>query len=210
MRRTLAESVRPGRGLPLLAAALALSVAGTACRGRGELVTAQAPVVLVSIDTLRADHLPAYGYSGVATPNLDALRADAVLFENAYSHVPLTLPSHTSIFTGLLPPQNGVRDNLGYALGPDPATLAAFLKAHGYATGGAVSSIVLSHATGVARGFDFYDDNIEPAKASQSISRVQRNGADTQALLAEWISGQTRETRPFFAFLHLFEPHSPY
>ncbi len=165
-------------------------------------------MILISIDTLRADHLPAYGYAGVQTPNLDALRADAVLFSNAYSQVPLTLPSHTAIFTGLLPPQNGVRDNLGYALGPGPVTLAAFLKQHGYATGGAVSSIVLSHATGVSRGFDFWEDNIEPTRASQSISRVQRGGDETQALLAEWIGGASKG--PFFAFLHLFEPHSPY
>ncbi len=204
----LAESFRRGRrGLAaVVAAAAALSVAG--CRRGGELVSPGAPVVLISVDTLRADHLPAYGYAGIQTPNLDALRADAVLFENAYSQVPLTLPSHTALFTGLLPPQNGVRDNLGYALGPGPATIAAFLKAQGYATGGAVSSIVLSHATGVSRGFDFWDDNIEPTKLSQSISRVQRGGNDTQALLAEWVAGQGG--KPFFAFLHLFEPHSPY
>lgn len=189
----------------MLAAAL-LSAVG--CRRGSDLVRRGSPVVLISVDTLRADHLPAYGYRGVATPNLDALRGDAVLFENAYSHVPLTLPSHTVILTGLLPPQNGVRDNLGYALGPGPATLAAFLKAQGYATGAAVSSIVLSHATGISRGFDFYEDNIEPTKISQSISRVQRGGDDTQALLAEWVDG--RAGKPFFAFLHLFEPHTPY
>ncbi len=204
----LAESFRRGRrgALAVLVAAAALSGAG--CRRGGELVAPRAPVILISIDTLRADHLPAYGYGGVQTPNLDALRADAVLFENAYSQVPLTLPSHTAIFTGLYPPQNGVRDNLGYALGPGPATIAAFLKANGYETGGAVSSIVLSHATGVSRGFDFYEDNIEPTKMSQSISRIQRGGDDTQALLAEWVAG--RSGKPFFAFLHLFEPHSPY
>ena len=183
-------------------------LSGAGCRRGTDLVSSGAPVILISVDTLRADHLPAYGYAGVQTPNLDALRADAVLFENAYSQVPLTLPSHTALFTGLLPPQNGVRDNLGYALGPGPATIAGFLKANGYATGGAVSSIVLSHATGVSRGFDFYEDNIEPTKMSQSISRVQRGGNDTQAILAEWISGRTG--KPVFAFLHLFEPHSPY
>lgn len=199
---------RSGRCLAALAAAAWVIGLAAGCRGKGDLRSPKAPVILVSIDTLRADHLPAYGYTGVATPNLDALRADAVLFGNAYSHVPLTLPSHTTIFTGLLPPQNGVRDNLGYALGPQPATLAAFLKANGYATGGAVSSIVLSHATGVARGFDFWEDNIEPTQASQSISRVQRGGADTEALLSDWVSGHA--AGPFFAFLHLFEPHSPY
>ncbi len=128
--------------------------------------------------------------------------------ENAYSHVPLTLPSHVSIFTGLLPPQNGVRDNLGYALSSGPATLAAYLKEKGYATGGAVSTIVLSHATGIARGFDFYEDNVEPTKVSQTLSRVQRPGDETAALLEDWIG--PRADRPFFAFLHLFEPHSPY
>ena len=209
MARMLAERFgRSGRCLAALAAAAWVIGLAAGCRGKGDLRSPKAPVILVSIDTLRADHLPAYGYTGVATPNLDALRADAVLFGNAYSHVPLTLPSHTTIFTGLLPPQNGVRDNLGYALGPQPATLAAFLKANGYATGGAVSSIVLSHATGVARGFDFWEDNIEPTQASQSISRVQRGGADTEALLSDWVSGHA--AGPFFAFLHLFEPHSPY
>jgi arylsulfatase A-like enzyme/Flp pilus assembly protein TadD len=203
----LAEWIRRRR-LAAVAVAAAVCLAGAACRRGADLVSPGAPVILISVDTLRADHLPAYGYAGVQTPNLDALRADAVLFENAYSQVPLTLPSHTALFTGLLPPQNGVRDNLGYALGPGPATLAGFLKANGYATGGAVSTIVLSHATGVSRGFDFYDDNIEPTKMSQSISRVQRGGDDTQALLAEWVSGHSG--KPFFAFLHLFEPHSPY
>ncbi len=206
----LAESIRPvsrRSGRVLLAAAGVLLLSG-GCRREGGIAPSGTPVILISVDTLRADHLPAYGYRGVDTPNLDALRQDSILFENAYSQVPLTLPSHTAIMTGLLPPQNGVRDNLGYALGPGPATLAGALKAKGYATGGAVSTIVLSHATGIARGFDFYEDNIEPSKVSQSISRVQRNGADTQALLAEWVAGHSG--KPFFAFLHLFEPHSPY
>ena len=167
-----------------------------------------APVVVISVDTLRADHLPAYGYTHVDTPHLDALRKDSVLFANAYSHVPLTLPSHVSIFTGLLPPQNGVRDNLGYALGAAPATIATVLKAGGYATGGAVSSIVLSHATGVSRGFDFWEDNVEPTKVNQSLSRVQRGGEETETLLSAWIESHAQG--PFFAFLHLFEPHSPY
>ena len=178
-----------------------------ACR-RETLLARGAPVVLISVDTLRADHLPAYGYRGVETPHLDALRKDAVLFENAYSHVPLTLPSHVSIFTGMLPPQNGVRDNLGYALRAQTPTLASVLKAGGYATGGAVSSIVLSHATGVSRGFDFWEDNVEPTKINQSLSRVQRRGDETEALLAGWVD--THAKAPFFAFLHLFEPHSPY
>jgi arylsulfatase A-like enzyme/tetratricopeptide (TPR) repeat protein len=192
-----------------LGIALSLLLAGgaAACRQRG-LSSPGAPVVVISVDTLRADHLPAYGYKGVETPNLDALRADSVLFVNAYSHVPLTLPSHVSLFTGLLPPQNGVRDNLGYSLGPGPATIASALKAAGYATGGAVSSVVLSHATGVSRGFDFWEDDVEPTKVNQSLSRVQRAGDETERLLADWI-GSHQKGR-VFAFLHLFEPHAPY
>jgi arylsulfatase A-like enzyme/Tfp pilus assembly protein PilF len=163
---------------------------------------------VISVDTLRADRLPAYGYRAVETPHVDALRRDGVLFENAYSNVPLTLPSHAALFTGLLPPANGVRDNLGYRLGEGPATLAGFLKTHGYTTGGAVSSIVLARTTGIARGFDFYDDDVEPTTINQSLGRVQRDGAEAARRLAAWV-GETGE-RPFFAFLHLYEPHSPY
>jgi tetratricopeptide (TPR) repeat protein len=198
----------PKRGLraALLVACWALAFAA-ACRD-ARLAAPGAPVVLISVDTLRADHLPAYGYAKVKTPNLDALRKDSVLFENAYSHVPLTLPSHVSIFTGLLPPQSGVRDNQGYALSAGPATIASALKGAGYATGGAVSSIVLAGATGVSRGFDYWEDNVEPTKVNQSLSRVQRGGEETETLLAAWIDSHRKER--FFAFLHLFEPHSPY
>lgn len=208
MVRMLAESKKRAAAAFALAAALGVAGGLCGCRRDAGLVFRGAPIVIISVDTLRADHLPAYGYKAVETPNLDAFRKDAVLFENAYSHVPLTLPSHAAIFTGLLPPQNGVRDNLGYALADGPPTLASFLRGKGYATGGAVSSIVLARATGVARGFDFYEDNVEPTKFSQTLSRVQRRGDETAALLQDWIG--PRADRPFFAFLHLFEPHSPY
>ncbi len=202
------ESKRALRLGALAASALAALLLAPACRKNDRLQFPGAPVILISVDTLRADHLPAYGYRAVDTPNIDALRKDGILYANAYSHVPLTLPSHATIFTGLLPPQNGVRDNLGYALSSAPPTLAALLAQNGYATGGAVSSIVLSHATGISRGFGFYDDAVEPTKVNQSISRVQRRGAETAALLTEWLRGQSE--KPVFAFLHLFEPHSPY
>jgi arylsulfatase A-like enzyme/Tfp pilus assembly protein PilF len=206
MVRMLADS-RRGRIRALGLVLLTLFLVSVACR-RGGVASPGAPVVLISVDTLRADHLPAYGYKGVETPSLDALRKDSVLFANAYSHVPLTLPSHVSIFTGLLPPQNGVRDNLGYALGPGPATIASTLKAAGYATGGAVSSVVLSHATGVSRGFDFWEDDVEPTRVNQSLSRVQRAGDETERLLAGWLGSHSKDR--VFAFLHLFEPHAPY
>ncbi len=192
MGRMLAESKMRRAGAAGLAAAALLCSALVSCRKDDGLVFRGAPIILISVDTLRADHLPAYGYRGVETPSLDALRKDAVLFENAYAHVPLTLPSHAAMFTGLLPPQNGVRDNLGYALSSGPTTLASYLKEKGYETGGAVSSIVLSHVTGVGRGFDFYEDTVEPDRVSQTLSRVQRRGDETTALLSDWIGPPRR------------------
>jgi arylsulfatase A-like enzyme/tetratricopeptide (TPR) repeat protein len=187
-------------------------------------VARDAPVVLISVDTLRADHLPAYGYKGVATPSLDALRRDSVLFANAYTHVPLTLPSHAALLTGLLPPQNGVRDNYGYTLPPGIETLAELLKAARYATGAAVSSAILSKESGLNRGFDFYDDTLDAGSAPGAgrpnrdaaavlgdhgaLLRVSRDGARTAEALNGWVAGLPRK-QPFFAFLHLYEPHAP-
>ena len=169
-----------------------------------------APVILVSVDTLRSDHLPAYGYTGVETPALDALRKDSILFERAWSHVPLTLPSHASIFTGREPAAHGIHDNLGYRLKKDVPTLAELLKRGGYATGGAISCFVLKGAeSGISRGFDFYDDAVEPAEGQQALGRVQRAGADTEARLETWLAAPAMTGR-FFAFLHLYEPHTPY
>jgi len=167
-----------------------------------------APVVLVCVDTLRSDRLPLYGYAGVETPALSALRKDGVLFERAYSHVPLTLPAHASIFTGALPGEHGVLDNGGYRLPDAIPTLAELLKKEGYATGGAVSSIVLQGSTGISRGFDVWDDAIEPEKAGLPVNRVQRPGTRSAAILNGWIEAQ--RSVPFLAFLHVYEPHSPY
>ncbi len=196
--------VRP-RGLPALV--LALAVSGGCAKPRTAF--RGAPVILISVDTLRADHLPAYGYRGVETPGLDALQKDSVVFDEALSPVPLTLPAHASLFTGLNPYQHGVRDNVGYRLSPETTTLATFLRQRGYATGGAVSAFVLDHATGIAAGFDAYRDDIEMRASAEAMGQVQRKGAATEELLETWI-GEERADKPFFAFLHLYEPHSPY
>ena len=118
-----------------------------ALRGGGSAPSRNTPVILISIDTLRSDHLPAYGYSGVSTPNLDAFRADAILYERAYSHCPLTLPSHASMLTGLLPADHGIRDNIGFMLADDVPSLPALLKSNGYATGAAVSATGLRYVS---------------------------------------------------------------
>ena len=179
------------------------SRAGSALRFPG------APLVLISIDTLRSDHLPAYGYHNVETPSIDAFRRDAILFERAYSHCPLTLPSHVSMLTGLLPFEHGVRDNLGYDFdGVKHEGLPSLLKARGYATGAAVSAYVLRGKTGLGASFDFYEDAILAPLESDAASQVRRPGAETTGLALRWL--ETASKGPFFLFLHLYEPHSPY
>ena len=195
----------------LLPTSLALLVAacgdGRSAPGRTAGRSTSTPVVLVSIDTLRADRLPAYGYKGVETPAIDALARDGVLFENAYSHSPLTFPSHSSLLSGLLPPEHGVRNNIGYKLKPEHATLAALLRGRGYATGAFVSAYVLRRSTGLDQGFDAYDE-VSTARGAKAVGEVQRDGRETVAHALEWLRGAAQ--KPFFLFVHLYEPHTPW
>src|SRR4029453_3787856 len=159
---------------------LVLGLAASACRGRpSPSVFADAPVVLVSIDTLRADHLALYGYKDGSTPSLDALGRESIVFDDAYSHCPLTLPAHASLFTGLLPPHHGVRDNQGFALGRDKRTLATRLRAAGFDTGAAVSAYVIRSGTGIAQGFDVYDDAFPVDASVEALAAQQRDGAQS-------------------------------
>ncbi|MBV9495959.1 MAG: sulfatase-like hydrolase/transferase, partial [Acidobacteria bacterium] len=163
----------------------------------------------ISIDTLRADHLPTYGYTGVATPAIDALRQDSILYAQAYSHCPLTLPSHVSMLTGLLPTEHHVRNNAGYLYeAAKHESIAQLLKARGYETGGAVSSYVLRRETGFGAMFDWFDDAIPISGGAVSFVQHQRSGAETTAAALRWL--EPRHDRPFFLFLHLYEPHTPY
>ena len=164
-------------------------------------------VVIVSIDTLRSDRLPAYGYDGVETPAIDRLAGEGVLFEHAYTHVNVTLPSHASLFTGLLPFEHGLRDNAGYRLDAAAPTLAETLRRNGYATGGFVSSYVLRGETGIGRGFDVYDDGVR-FETGRGLGELQRPGRETLAAASSWL-GEVAGS-PFFLFLHLYEPHAPY
>ena len=162
------------------------------------------PIVIISIDTLRSDHLPLYGYTGVETPALEQLAADALVFERAFSHTPITLPSHVSLFSGTLPSRHGVRDNPGYRVPEDIDWLPEILQTEGYATGAAVSAAVLSASTGMSRGFDTYDDGA--ADAPQATG--SRDGEETVRAALGWIDGVDSEL--WFLFLHLYEPHRPY
>ena len=170
-----------------------------------------APVVMISVDTLRSDRLGAYGFDLIETPAIDRLAAEGVLFERAYSHLPLTLPSHASILTGRLPIEHRVRDNLGYRLGAEPPTLGEILAAEGYATGGFVSAYVLREQTGISRGFDAYDDAIV-VRSGVELGGLQRRGGDTLDRALEWLDNVRAENadRPFFLFFHIYEPHTPY
>jgi len=169
---------------------------------------ADGPIILISIDTLRADHLPAYGYTRVRTPNIDALAAAATLFEQAYSHSPQTLPAHTSILSGQLPFDHGVRDNIGFTVKPGQWFVQRALHERGWPTGGFVSAYVLRSATGINQGFDTFDSDLPAASPELSIGQVQRDGSQTLAAAEKWLDGQG--SKPFFLFLHFYEPHKPY
>ncbi|HEV2720465.1 MAG TPA: sulfatase-like hydrolase/transferase [Thermoanaerobaculia bacterium] len=186
---------------------LVIGLIFAACARHGAVDT-KAPIIIISIDTLRSDHLPAYGYSKVETPNLDAFRKDAILFQRAYAVCPLTLVSHASVLTGLLPTDHGIRDNLGYNLNPKARTIAELLKTKGYATGAAVSAVVLRGDSGLKRGFDFWDEDIDLDTTAISIGRSQRNGDVTREAAQKWIG--EHKAQPFFFLFHIYEPHSPY
>ena len=165
------------------------------------------PIVLLSIDALRADRLPVYGYHNVRTPAIDALAKDGVVFERAYSHAPQTLPAHAALLSGRLPYETGVRDTVGFTVSRDERLLAELLADRGYATAGVVSSYALRGSTGIAQGFSFYDDDLaeEPGDAK---GRHERDGAESIASAEEWL--ESVGTERAFLFLHLNEPHSPY
>ena len=173
-----------------------------------DTLSSRGPVVLISIDTLRADRLPIYGSTRVRTPNIDRLAADGVIFDNAYAHSPQTLPSHTSILSGQLPFEHGVRDNIGFSVRPEQRFLQHSLKDAGYTTAAFVSSYVLRRQTGFHAGFDLYDDELPQVSAETPLGSVQRPGADTITRARHWIDQQSG--RAFFLFAHIYEPHTPY
>src|SRR5262245_5207431 len=173
------------------------------------LSPAKGPVILISIDTLRADHLPAYGYTKIRTPNIDALAAEGVVFEHAWSHAPQTLPAHASILSGQLPYETGVRDNVGFTVKPGQWLLQRALAARGWPTGGFVSAFVMRGATGIGQGFETYDSEMPPTSTERSIGQVQRGGEQTLAVAERWLEARDR-SKPFFLFFHIYEPHKPY
>ncbi len=166
-------------------------------------------LVVITLDTTRADRLGAYAHPNAGTPNLDALATEGATFEHASTAAPLTLPAHSSLFTGRFPPEHGVRDNGGYFLNDSETTLAEVLKARGYATGGFIAAYVLDSKWGINQGFDTYFDNFDLSKYRVlSMSAIQRPGNEVVDQALPWID-QHRDRR-FFAWIHLYDAHTPY
>lgn len=165
-------------------------------------------VLVITLDTTRADRLGCYGASQALTPALDELARQGVLFERAYAPVPLTLPSHASLFTGLYPPEHGVRNNGQGALPAGLPTLATALQSSRYETGAFVASVVLERKYGLNRGFNTYHDDMSQADDStQGHHRYRAANHVIDAALA-WL--RPRRQKPFFCWVHLFDPHYPY
>ncbi|HEV2495065.1 MAG TPA: sulfatase-like hydrolase/transferase [Terriglobia bacterium] len=166
-------------------------------------------VLLITIDTVRADHLGCYGYRRIETPVIDQLASEGIRFKHAYAQVPLTLPSHTVIMTGTYPMFNGVRDLTSPGLNKTLPTLAEILRKDGYSTAAFVSSFVLNSMWGLNRGFDVYDDETGAgAGAASDPSLLKRRGDQTVDRALAWLDSHSG--RPFFLWVHLYDPHSPY
>jgi choline-sulfatase len=187
-----------------------------ACSSRQPASTPSARnLLLVTIDTLRADHVGAYGDSRARTPVLDDLAGKGALFEHAYTAAPITLPSHATLLTGRYPPGHGARDN-GLRLSQGVATLATELHAKGFATAAFVAAFPLDHQFGLSQGFDVYSDRL-PRAADGRLAN-ERPAADVVNDAIAWLRHHGLSTQPpvpssqspFFLWIHLFEPHAPY
>jgi arylsulfatase A-like enzyme/Flp pilus assembly protein TadD len=166
-------------------------------------------VIFITIDTLRADRLGCYGYGQIQTPNIDALAASGVRFTHAYSPVPITLPAHTAIFTGSSPMATGVHDYLGNNVPPSAVTLAETLRQAGYSTGAFLGAAVLDSRFGLNQGFDTYFDHFDFKRVDQTnIDRLERRGDLVVDEALGWLQRNPR--RPFFLWVHLYDPHYPY
>jgi arylsulfatase A-like enzyme/tetratricopeptide (TPR) repeat protein len=166
-------------------------------------------VVLITMDTTRADRLACYGYPNVKTPTLDGLAGQGVLFEQAATAAPLTLPAHCTIMTGTYPTYHGVRINGNTALGDEQTTLAEIFTARGYQTGAFIGAFVLDGRWGLKQGFQHYDDTFDLKKYKHlDLGAIQRPGDQVMDAALAWLEEQ--RAGPFFAWIHLYDPHIPY
>jgi len=194
----------PARSLGLLAVVLAAAAGAWFLR---PLASPHPNLLLVTIDTLRADHVGAYGYGLASTPVLDGLARRGARFEHAESAVPLTGPSHSTILTGLYPPAHGVRDNVNFVLEPRHPTLATRLKGLGYGTAAFVGAYPVAASLGFAQGFDEFEEgfHVSPVPGEGA----ERPGNEVADSVIAWLAKSNR-ARPFFVWMHLYDPHAPY
>ena len=166
-------------------------------------------VILVTMDTTRADHLACYGYPNIKTPNLDALAGRGVLFEQAATAAPLTLPAHCTIMTGMYPTYHGVHVNGNTALSDEQTTVAEVLSARGYQTGAFIGAFVLDGRWGLKQGFQHYDDEFDLKKYKHiDLGAIQKPGNQVMDAALAWLEEQKKSS--FFAWIHLYDPHMPY
>jgi len=188
---------------------LGVGLGGSSCT-RPQADGAGWNLLLVTLDTTRADRLGAYGYAAAETPNLDRLAAAGLRFDQAWSPAPLTLPAHATLLTGLLPVEHGVRRNGDAALPDEVPTLATVLAGAGYRTAAFVGAFVLDHRFGLGRGFGHYDDDVErDPRRDQRLEAERPAGAVADAALA-WLDAAGAGQQPFFLWVHLYDPHAPY
>jgi len=222
-RKTTARGPAPKRAVPLarigivatgvVVAALAIWMA-TRLAGRSE--SSRVNILLVTIDTLRWDHVGAYGDGRAATPVLDSLARRGAKFETAVAHVALTAPSHASMLTGLIPPRHGVRDNGAFALPANLPTLASRFAQAGYDTAAFVSGFPLDRRFGFSTGFAVYDDWLPRGPGAGSRAYVERRADDTTTRVLGWLDGRAQSNRdpgsvrPWFLWVHYFDPHAAY
>jgi choline-sulfatase len=163
-------------------------------------------IVLISIDTIRADHVSCYGYKHRTTPNIDKIAKDCMFFRDAFSTIPLTLPAHGSMLTGLIPPTHGVHDNFEMRLPDEILTLPEILKDNGYSTYGIISSVVLVSKFGMDQGFDVYDDAL--IDEGEIVTFTERNGKETTENAIKWLTDNSDKKK--FMFIHYYDPHTSY
>ena len=190
----------------VFATVLFVAGCGTATKD-GRATSRRLNVVLVTVDTLRADRLGAYGYRQTETPNLDRVAQQGVLFENASSQAPLTTPSHASMMTGLYPPRHRVRDTGGFTLAGSYPTLASILQAQGWDTAAFVGAAVLKKRFGLNQGFALYDDEM-PAAGGSTTEAGERGSAVVVDRATRWLTAQSG--RPYLLWVHVYDPHLPY
>ncbi|MXX74150.1 MAG: sulfatase-like hydrolase/transferase [Holophagales bacterium] len=166
-------------------------------------------LLLITLDTTRADRIGAYGFADIETPHMDRLAAEGVLFEQAEAVAPLTLPAHSSIFTGQFPPAHGVRDNGAFYLGDEHVVLAEILRDEGWRTGGFVGAFVLDAKWGIAQGFDHYFDDFDLSDTVRlALNEIERPAGEVTDAALTWLD-EAPEAR-FFSWVHFYDPHSPY